>query len=112
MSDQNSTPKRSFLRFSLRSLLILTALVGAFFGGRVSMQPALAEKEKLIAEKEQERLREKDQWDLVMRSMQSSYEEDVRRLSQVDELERHLQRSAGNGQYFLGPIPARNRSGQ
>jgi hypothetical protein len=113
MPDQKSTPKRSFLRFSLRSLLILTALVGAFFGGRVSMQPVMAERERLLVEKEQaERARERERWDLFVQTMDESHKADMKRAGQLDELERHLQRSAGNGQYFLGPIPARNRSGQ
>jgi hypothetical protein len=52
MTDKPHRSKPWVLRYSLRSLLILTALVAAFFGGRASMLPALQERERLLADQE------------------------------------------------------------
>ena len=40
------------IRFSLRSLIVLTALVGAFYGGRASLEPTMRENRDRIAEAE------------------------------------------------------------
>jgi hypothetical protein len=58
MNNEPIRSQRSLpLRFTIRSLLILTTLVAAFFGGRASMMP-LVEAERQRAEAARQEVRE------------------------------------------------------
>jgi hypothetical protein len=111
MSNEQKPPKRSALSFSLRSLLVLTAIVAAFFGGRVSMQPALAKRDRIIREhelaREQEERWYRDAQALVGHVLKDAAEPEIdERPPQDSEFQDFMRRhSAGDGTFFLGPIP-------
>lgn len=111
MTDQRSTSKRFALQFSLRSLLLVTALVAAFFGGRVSMQPALTKRDDIIREHQIVR-EQQEQWDREAEALMGQARKGIAEADQIQwpheetDLQRTMRRhSAGNGQFFLGPIP-------
>ena len=118
MSAEQPSPKRFLLRFSLRSLLVLTAVVAAFFGGRVSMQPELAKRNRTIERQQLAIQQNEDAFGARMQLVLDAYDarrktvdegdelDELESLLRETELDRYLRRhSAGDGSFFLGPIP-------
>jgi hypothetical protein len=84
---------------------MLTIVVAAYFGGRVSMRPAIAKRDQIIQEnaRKHEQLERESQ--ALMDQLYTAFKSANERGPET-EFEEYLRRhSAGNGQFFLGPIP-------
>ena len=92
------------LRFSLRSLLILMALVAAFLGGHLLPSSADRKLEQRIAELEAAAEASAELLAAVNRQSQNELEE---ALTRIDQLERQTTPIPKTRTFFLEPVPVR-----
>jgi hypothetical protein len=109
MTEPKPTSSRFALRFSLRTLLILTLVVAAFFGGRVSMQPAIVERDQIIQANARKLAQLERESQSEVGKLHAAFKmelDEVERNQPETEFDDYLRRySAGKEQFFLGPLP-------